>query len=370
MSTLHLGLEGIAVAESKISSVNGEKGELIYRGYWAEELVRDHCLEEIVYLLWYGDLPNPEQSKTFKAVLAEKRALPDYIKKIIDTLPKTMPPMSVLRTAISALQVPGESWPPTIEQAMEIFAKAPTIVAYYYNFIHSKPQHEPDKNLGHTANYLYMLQDEKPTAVKVKALDTYLMLSLDHDINASTFTARVVTSTRSDIVSAITAAIGALIGPLHGGAPSKVDDMLDAIGSKENAEKWIREQLEKGERLMGFGHRVYKTYDPRAAALRHLTQEIADYDLLLQLSLDVEKIAVPLLEEYKPGRKLYPNVEFWAAAIMRTVKLPRELYTPTFCISRIAGWSGQIIEQAENNRLIRPSCIYIGKRPTTPSHHQ
>ena len=271
--------------------------------------------------------------------------------------------MQVIRTAISALPVAGESWPPGHDQAIDILAKAPTMIAYHHNYHAGKKCPSPDSSLGHAANYLYMLHHTKPSQAMAKALDAYLILSADHGSNASTFTARVITSTRSDIVSAITGAIGALIGPLHGGAPSMVDDMLDAIGSEQNVEPWLRAQLDKGERLMGFGHRVYKTYDPRSAALRGIVKKFASESRLFKLSLLVEKEAVRLLEEYKPGRRLYPNLEFWAAGVLRTVELPRSLYTPTFCMARIAGWSANILEQAENNRLIRPSSIYIGPEP-------
>ncbi|CAM4418238.1 MAG: Citrate synthase 1 [Legionellaceae bacterium] len=370
MAELRIGLEGVAVAESKISSVNGEKGEFIYRGYWAEEVVKNHTYEDIVHLLWFGHLPSESEASNFKNQLASKRTLPEYIKAMIQLLPKSMPSMSVLRTVISALEDTEADRVPTTDQALEILAKAPTIITYHYNYINGIEERQPRMDLSHAANYLYMLHGEEPAESHIRALDTYLMLSADHDMNASTFTSRVITSTRAGIISAIVGAIGALIGPLHGGAPSKVDDMLDAIGTEENVEKWLREQLENGERLMGFGHRVYKTYDPRAAALREVTQEFADENHLFKLSLLVEKVAIKLLEEYKPGRNLYPNLEFWAAGVLRTIRLPRELYTSTFCLSRIAGWSAQIIEQAANNRLIRPSCIYIGPKPTTPAPHK
>jgi citrate synthase len=366
MFELKEGLEGVAIAESQISNVNGEKGELIYRGYWAEELTKDHSYEDIVYLLWNGKLPSKAESEAFRAELASKRELPAYVKKIIDLLPHDMSVMSVMRTAISSLTVPGQSWPPTQQQAMEILAKAPTIVTYFNNKINGIAERHPDPSLNHTENYLYMLHGEKPSEVHARSLETYLMLSADHDMNASTFTTRVVISTEADLVSAITAAIGALIGPLHGGAPSKVDDMLDAIGTEDNVEPWLRKKLESGERLMGFGHRVYKTYDPRAAALREMIKKYSDQNHLFKLSLYVEEVAIRLLEEYKPGRHLYPNLEFWAAGVLRTIDLPRTLYTPTFCIGRIGGWSAHAIEQAAHNRLIRPRAIYTGPIPKNP----
>lgn len=368
MAELRIGLEGVAIAESAISSVNGEKGELIYRGYFVEDIVKNHSFEDIVYLLWFGHLPNATEAKEFRAKLASQREIPDYVKDIINQLPKNLTPMAVLRTAISAMTVPGADWPPTTEQASVILAKAPTIVAYYYNHINGIAERKPRADLSHAANYLYMLHGEVPEESHVRALDMYWMLSADHDMNASTFTARVVTSTMADIVSAITAAIGAMIGPLHGGAPSHVDDMLDAIGTEENAEPWLRDQIEKGERLMGFGHRVYKTYDPRGAALKEVVKQFSGDNPLFKLSLHVEDVAVRLLNEYKPGRNLYPNLEFWAAGVLRTIKLPRELYTPSFTLSRIGGWSAQIMEQSANNRLIRPSCIYTGPKPQGEHH--
>lgn len=367
MSELRIGLEGVAVAESQISSVDGDKGELIYRGHWAEEVVKNHNFEDIVYLLWFGKLPDKEESKAFKQKLVAQRELPGYIKDIIKTLPKDTDTMAVIRTAVSSLHVSGSSWPPTVEQSIEITAKIPTIIAFHHNYVNGKKEIAPDPKLDHVANYLYMLFGKVPQDSHVKALEMYLMLSTDHDMNASTFTAIVVTSTKADIVSAVTSAIGALIGPLHGGAPSKVDDMLDLIGTEKNAEPWIRNQLEKGERLMGFGHRVYKTYDPRAAALREVTKQFADEHHLFKLSLYVEKVATRLLAEYKPGRKLYPNLEFWAAGVLRTIDMPRTLYSPTFCVSRVAGWSAHIMEQSANNRLIRPSIVYTGPRPKTPA---
>lgn len=363
MADLHIGLEGIAVAETAISDVRGAVGQLIYRGHWVQDLVGEYSYEAVVYLLWNGKLPNKQEDAEFTQYLAKRRPLAAYQKKIIELLPKDLTPMEVLRTVISSIHPAGEPYPSSPDQAAEILAKAPTIIAYYHNFHEGHECIEPDASLSHAANYLYMLHHEKPNEGMTKALEAYLILSADHGTNASTFTARVVTSTQADITSAITSAIGALIGPLHGGAPSHVDDMLDEIGTEDNIEPWIRKQLDNDVRLMGFGHRVYKAYDPRAAALRSIVKKFAAENHLFKLSLEVEKKAVKLLEEYKPGRNLYPNLEFWAAGVLRTVKLPRTLYTPTFCIARIAGWSANIFEQTANNRLIRPSSIYTGPEP-------
>ena len=361
---LKIGLEGVAIAETKITCVDGERGRLIFRGYYITDLVKEKKYEEVVFLILNGRFPSSVELTTLDATLKQHRVLPEYVKAILRALPKTTSAMQAIRTAVSALQVSGDVWPPTQTQALEIFAKIPTIITYFYNTQRGVTITEPSLDLSHAANYLYMLHGAKPTDTHVKALETYLMLSIDHGMNASTFTARVVTATEENIVGAITAAISALEGPLHGGAPSKVDDMLHDIGTMENAEPWIRKQLEAGNRLMGFGHRVYKTYDPRALALKAVTQELAsDNNPLFKLALYVEEVALKLLDEYKPGRKLYTNLEYWTAGVLRTVQLPEALYTPTFCLSRVAGWSANTIEQSENNRLIRPSAIYVGTDP-------
>lgn len=361
---LHVGLADIAVAETKISKVDGQNGKLIFRGHYIEDIYKNHCYEEVVSLILDGRFPNEAELKSFDAELKAHRKLSVHVKKILEALPKDTRMMQVIRTAVSAIKTSGDAWPPTRQQAIEIFAKIPTIITYFYNFAHGKTPVEPKNDLSHAANYLYMLFGEEAPEAHVKALETYLMVSIDHGMNASTFTARVISATEENLVGAITGAIAALEGPLHGGAPSKVDDMLHAIGTEENAESWLREQIESGKRLMGFGHRVYKTYDPRAAVLREVTKAHAsDDNPLFKLALTVEPLAIKLLEEYKPGRNLYPNLEYWTAGVLRTVELPIELYTPTFCLSRVAGWSANVIEQSENNRLIRPGAIYVGKEP-------
>lgn len=366
LENINAGLEGVVVAVTKITHVDGVKGQLVYRGYAIENLVKDISYEEVAYLLCKGVRPDKKESETFRKSLAAKRSLPPHIGKVLESLPRDNNPMVALRTGLSALNLKGEEWPPSWEQGMEILAKIPTLIAHFDALSKGKKPIEPDPSLGHTENYLYMLQGKRPDPVLVKALDAYLITAADHGMNASTFTARVVTSTQSDMISAITAAIGALKGPLHGGAPSEVDDMLDAIKTVQNAEGWIRTKLREGERIMGFGHRVYKTYDPRAAILKEIVKKLpSENNAQLALSLAVEKEAIALLEEHKPGRNLYPNVEFWAAAILRAVALPRQLYSPTFAIARTAGWIANILEQAENNRLIRPSASYIGPIPKT-----
>ncbi|MBO8163991.1 MAG: citrate synthase/methylcitrate synthase [Brevibacillus sp.] len=358
-----IGLEGIVVAESDLSLVDGKNGHLVYRGHWARDLAIHHTFEEVAHLLWYGHLPNEEELAALQAKMAEARTLPEHVKQALDAIPADVDAMSALRSGVSLLAESSHGWPPTMEQVISLTAKIPTIVAYRYARQQGRQPLPPRADLGHTANYLYMAKGKEPNPAHVRALDAYLILTQEHGMNASTFAARVVASTRSDLVSAVTAGIGALKGPLHGGAPSEVTEMMEAIGTKENAEPWIRQALEKGERLMGFGHRVYKTMDPRATALSVVASELSKDDPWFELATHVEQVALKLLREYKPGRQLNTNVEFYAAAVMRAVGLPDELFTPTFAVSRTVGWCAHVLEQAANNRIIRPESTYTGSMP-------
>ncbi len=356
------GLEGVVAAETDLSLVDGQKGHLVYRGHWAKDLARQRTFEEVAHLLWIGHLPNAEETRKISEGLKAHRELPKYVQTIIDEIPLEQDMMSVLRTAVSAMGATN-NWPPTPEDAMRFAGAIPTIIAHRHARVEGRTPVPPNPDLSHVANYLYMLKGELPSEDKVKALEAYLIITMEHGMNASTFAARVVTSTQSDMASALAAALGAMKGPLHGGAPSEVMDMLIEIGSPENAEPWLRAALERGERLMGFGHRVYKTRDPRAIALREVVETMRGEDPLFDLSVHVEDTAIRLLEEYKPGRRLYTNVEYWAAAILRTVDIPKPLYTPTFSMSRTVGWTAHIMEQAAINRLIRPQSVYVGPMP-------
>ncbi|CAG7621049.1 Citrate synthase 1 [Paenibacillus solanacearum] len=357
------GLEGVVAAETDISLVDGEKGHLIYRGYWAKDLALTCTFEQAAYLLWHGSLPDEETLAKFTAQLKTYRAMPEHIKRIMDALPQDMPLMSMMQTAISAMSTGAFAWPPTEAQAMQLTAVLPTIAAYGYRKQNRLPWHEPLDHLDHTSNYLYMLSGKLPEAPHAKALNAYLILGMEHGMNASTFSGRAVSSTQSDMASAVSAAIGAMKGPLHGGAPSEVIAMLDEIGSKSNAEPWIRDVLSRGGRLMGFGHRVYKTKDPRAEALRLVTERLTADDPWFDLAIHVEQTAIRLLEEYKPGRRLYTNVEFFAASIMRAIALPTPLFTPTFTVARVVGWTAHLLEQASVNRIFRPQSVYTGPMP-------
>ncbi len=357
------GLEGVVAATTTLSLVDGAAGRLIYRGYEIADLVAYATFEETAYLLWYGRLPNAGELAQLRAQMAAQRDLPQRVTQIIQAHPNNAEPMDVLRTAVSALgSISDFAEAPSIEQAISITAKIPTILATFHRHRTNQSLIPSRADLRHIANYLYLLSDKEPASSHVRALDAYLVLTADHGMNASTFTARVIASTLSDLVSSVTGAIGALKGPLHGGAPAKVAEMLEAIGTQEQAEPWLRRELEQDHRIMGFGHRVYKAEDPRAVALRKLAGELAgEQDAeWLALAHHVEDVALRLLEEYKPGRKLYTNVEFYAAAVLRGVGLPEDLYTPTFAASRTVGWTAHVLEQISDNRLIRPAAEYVG----------
>ncbi|WP_340700954.1 citrate synthase/methylcitrate synthase [Brevibacillus borstelensis] len=361
--TLAIGLDGIAVAETNLSLVDGQNGLLVYRGHWARDLAIHHTFEEVAHLLWYGHLPSAQELAELQDKMKANRELPAHVKGILDLIPADVDMMSVLRTGVSALAAPDHAWPPSLDQVISLTAKMPTIVAHRFARLAGREPLNPRQDLNHTANYLYMLKGQEPSPAHVRALDAYLILTQEHGMNASTFSGRVVASTQSDLISSITAAIGALKGPLHGGAPSEVTEMIEAIGTKENAEPWLRAKLENGERLMGFGHRVYKTIDPRATALRVVASQLSADDPWFDLATHVEQVGLKLLDEYKPGRKLHTNVEFFAAAVMRAVGLDDFLFTPTFAVSRVVGWSAHVLEQASNNRIIRPQSNYIGSIP-------
>jgi len=278
--------------------------------------------------------------------------------QVIRTMPAQAEPMDVLRTAVSAWGAVSISGEVSVRQAIAVAARFPLFLAAFYRLRQGLEPLEAKPELDHAANYLYLLSGQVPKEEHVRGLNSYLVLLADHGMNASTFTARIVASTESDIASSVVAALGALKGPLHGGAPSKVQDMLRAIGTVDNAESWVRRAVVDGDRLMGFGHRVYKTEDPRAEELREMSR-VADPEEFV-LARRVEELALAILEEQKPGRRLYTNVEFYSAVLMNSVGLTGDLFTPTFAVSRVAGWTAHILEQANNNRLIRPEADYTG----------
>jgi len=357
------GLDGVIAGETDLSLVDGEKGYLVYRGHWAKDLAVNNDFEEVVHLLIYGHLPNASELAALKEQLVGKRELPPHVRAVIDLLPESSDMMSVLRTAISSMGTGEYQWPPTIDQALNAIAIVPTIIAYRHHKLQGTAFVAPRADLDHVANYLYMVHGKEPHPSHVRALNAYFVLTADHGMNASTFSGRTILSTQSDLISAVTGSIGAMKGPLHGGAPSEVIHMLSEIGTKENAEPWIRGVLERKELLMGFGHRVYKTRDPRAIALRSVVEKMTGDDPWFDFAVHVENTAIRLLEEYKPGRRLYTNVEFYAAAVLRTVAMPDTLFTATFTASRVAGWTAHLLEQAPVNRIFRPQSTYTGSMP-------
>ena len=353
------GLEGIVAATTTLSKVDGTAGRLIYRGYDVQDLARNAIYEEVVYLLWYGRLPNPTELEELQEKLAAERTLPASVLTTLRGLPATTQPMDALRTAVSAWSASSIEGAPSLDQAFALVSRMPVFLAAFHRLRQGLEPLESIPELSHAANYLYLLTGNIPSANHVKAMNAYLVLLSDHGMNASTFAARVVSSTESDMGSALVAAIGALKGPLHGGAPSKVKDMLLAIGSPDNAEAWLRDALSHNVRLMGFGHRIYKTEDPRSLPLQELAK-LANPEVY-ELAHHVEETALLLLEEYKPGHNLYTNVEFYSAVLLDSLNLPGDLFTPTFAVGRSAGWSAHVLEQMVNNRLIRPAAEYKGQ---------
>jgi len=360
MSSVVKGLEGVVVADTALSEVDGENGRLVYVGYDIADLANHATFEEVVFLLFHGHLPNRRELSEHSASLASHRTLDPVVIDTIRALPVTSEPMDVLRTAASALGAASHfTGPASIDHATTLIAGFPTMVAAYDRIRRGLEPIEPREDLSHAGNYLYLLSGEEPSEQRTKALDTYLILTADHGLNASTFAARVIASTLSDMDSAIVGAIGALKGPLHGGAPALVLDMLKEIGTPENAEAWLTNALDHGVRLMGFGHRVYKTEDPRAKVLRALAERTSEIGFF-KLATRVEDLALQMLHARKPQNRLYTNVEFYSAAVMHGVNLPDDLFTPTFAISRVSGWTAHVLEQLKDNRLIRPASHYTG----------
>ena len=353
------GLEGVVVASTQISHVFGEEGRLVYRGYEIAQLAGKASYEEVCYLLWKGVMPTQRELDELNSAMRAQRALPDNADTL-RLLPKHTDPMDALRTGASAvaamLPISGK---PTYEQAIAMTARFPTIVAAFHRIRNGQEPLAPRADLGHAANYLYMLTGETPPENHVKSLDTYLVLLADHGMNASTFTARVIASTESDLGSCVVGGVGALKGPLHGGAPALVMDMLDEIGTVENIQPWVNGALDGHHKLMGFGHRVYKTTDPRAEILRDMARQSSTPEFFA-LARGTEQYAVSELQRRKPDQRLYTNVEFYSAAVLNSVGLPRDLYPATFGVSRVAGWSAHVLEQLIGNRLIRPQSEYIG----------
>ncbi|MDP9367767.1 MAG: citrate/2-methylcitrate synthase [Chloroflexota bacterium] len=361
------GLEGVVAASTALSHVYGEEGRLVYRGYDIHELAGKASFEEVAHLLWVGHLPSRTELDELNAKLGANRELPEAVVVALRAMPADTAPMDALRTGVSALGAAHRELfddTPDLDEAIALAARFPAILAAFFRLRQGREPIAPRADLSTAQNYLYQLFGDVPHERHWRPLETYLVLLADHGMNASTFTARVIASTQSDLCSAITGAVGALKGPLHGGAPSKVLDMLNAIGSAENVDAWLTGALDRKERLMGFGHRVYKAEDPRAEILRGMAEQASDPDFFA-LSKRTEERALAMLQERKPDQRLYTNVEFYSAAVLAAVGLPGDMFTPTFAVSRAVGWSAHVLEQVSNNRLIRPQSEFVGPTDKT-----
>ena len=355
------GLEGVVAASTRLSDVRGDIGQLIYCGYDINKLAGNVTFEEIIHLLHHDHLPNREELDELKGLLAAKRELPKGVVEIIRKFPKDTPPMHAIRTAVSALgcfdpEADNDSMDENRLKALRLIARIPIITAYFHRHRQGKILLPPEPSLGEAANFLYLIDGEKPSAEKINTLDMCYVLHADHGMNASTFSARVTIATLSDMYSAITSAIGTLKGPLHGGANEGVIKMLQEIGSLDRVDAYIAEALEQKKKIMGIGHRVYKTLDPRAPHLKRMAQVLSakiGEPKWIQMS---DRIAEIMLKE----KNLHANVDFYSATVYYSLGIPTDLFTPIFAISRTAGWTAHVLEQLSDNRLIRPQSQYAG----------
>lgn len=357
------GLRGVAAATSSISDVNGEKGELIYQGYNIHDLAQYASFEEVVFLLWNKRLPNRAELSELEQSLRASYQVPAQLIALMKQFPREADPIDVLRTAVSALEFFDASSrdisrETSLKTAVRLTAQFPTIVAASDRIRRGLELVEPDPSLNLASSFLYQLRGEIPSERDARIFDVCLTLHADHELNASTFTARVVAGTLADMYAAVTAAIGALSGPLHGGANTNVMKTLLEIGSVENVEPYVKKALAEKRKMMGFGHAVYKTEDPRATHLRRFSKEVgeaAGESKWYEMSRKVEEV---MMKE----KGLYPNVDFFSASTYYMMGIPLDLYTPIFAVSRISGWTGHVLEQYADNKLIRPRAEYIGGR--------
>ncbi|MGV9452378.1 citrate synthase [Streptomyces sp. NPDC003635] len=371
------GLAGVVVTDTAIGDVRGLDGFYHYRQYSAVELARTRGFEDVWHLLVHGELPDAEQAAAFAAGTAALRCLPDEVRAVLPAIAAGSGsaggsgPLAGMRTALSLLGA-VRGFRPVYDigaderrrDALEAVAAVPTLLTALYRLGQGLEPVEPRNDLSYAANYLYMLTGSEPDPVRARAVEQYLISTIDHGFNASTFTARVITSTGADVAACLVGAVGALSGPLHGGAPSRALDTLDAIGTPDRIDPWIRERVLAGDRIMGFGHAVYRTEDPRSRMLREIAQGFGGPRV--EFAVEVERQVESILAELKPGRELHTNVEFYAGVVMELCGLPREMFTPTFAAGRAVGWSANILEQAEDHKIIRPAARYVGPRAPRP----
>ncbi|HJQ67673.1 MAG TPA: citrate synthase [Blastocatellia bacterium] len=357
------GLEGVVAAQSSISDVNGQEGRLIYWGYDIHDLAEHATFEEVTYLLWNGHLPTHAQLEELKSQLSREARLPAEIQQFMRAIPKDAAPMDMLRTVVSALslydaEAADMSREANVRKAIRLTAKFPTIVTTFERLRNGAEPVEPREDLSVAGNFLYTLRGQEPDDVATRTMDVALVLHADHELNASTFAARVTAATLSDMYSAIVSAIGTLKGPLHGGANEGVIKNLLEIGTVDNVEAWTKEALANKKKIMGFGHRVYRTEDPRATHLREMSRKLGERTgekKWYEMSHKMEEVMIR-------EKKLNPNVDFYSASTYYALGIPTDLFTPIFACSRITGWTAHVLEQYENNRLIRPRAEYVGPR--------
>jgi citrate synthase len=364
------GLDGVVAAQTRLSHVDGLAGELIIGGYELKELAGHVTFEQAAAMLWNGALPSNDELAVLTKEMAGLRKIPEETMRVVRAAAKA-PPIDALRMACATLSLDVAdtsdiSRPADLAQARMLAARFPTIVAAHARIAAGQEPIAPREDLGLAANFLYMTLGREPDPIAARALDTYWVTVIDHGMNASTFAGRVIASTRSDMVSAVTGAIGALKGPLHGGAPGPVLDMLVDIGSPDNAEAWLEREIAAGRRIMGFGHRVYKVRDPRAEVLSRVAEEMSQARLedrtLFDTARSVEQTALKVLEKHKPGRNLKTNVEFYTALVLQSLGLQPRSFVAMFACGRVAGWCAHVIEQHAADHLIRPQSEYVGPR--------
>jgi len=365
------GLDGVPVAESAISFIDGHKARLEYRGIACETLARESCFEETAWLLLKGDLPRQSELAEFDYQLRHHRRIKFRLKDLLKCLPETGHPMDALQAAVAAMGMfypsrdvsdPVKNW----EAVIRLIAKLPTVVAAFHRIRHGDEALDPRDDLNHAANFYWMLFEKEPSPAVTRVLDACLILHAEHSMNASTFSGRVTGSTLADPFTVISAAIGTLTGPLHGGANEAVLDMLDPIGSVEEVKPWLQKKLavDSKFKIMGFGHRVYKVKDPRATVLQELAEHVfaeSGKPKIYELAVELERLAAS--PEFKFAEKgIFPNVDFYSGIVYQSLGIPRDLFTPIFAIARVAGWLAHWLEQLKNNRIYRPDQIYVGKR--------
>ncbi|MFD6311624.1 citrate synthase/methylcitrate synthase [Streptomyces nigra] len=368
------GLAGVVVTDTEVGDVRGREGFYHYRQYSAVELARTRPFEDVWHLLVLGELPDAARAAAFAAETAALRRLPDEVRAVLPAIAaasgRSGPPAG-LRSALSLLGA-AKGFRPVYDidaerrrrDTLVAAAAVPTLLAALYRLGEGLDPVEPRDHLSYAANYLYMVTGVEPEARRARAVEQYLISTIDHGFNASTFTARVIASTGADVAACLVGAVGALSGPLHGGAPSRALDTLDAIGTPDRIDSWIRERVLAGDRIMGFGHPVYRTEDPRSRMLREIAESFGGPRV--DFAVEVERCVEAILAELKPGRELHTNVEFYAGVVMELCGLPREMFTPTFAAARVVGWSANILEQAEDSKIIRPSARYVGAVPPVP----